>query len=659
MSLNKKYLLLGFIILQFVLLSTLLIALKRQQEIRSRAAQEINQEQQLNEAGIADAETKIGENSLDSIRSEIQTQTSKPELQVSGISNNPRIKKEVYGFLWYPYVDSDSDKAESYLQYPYLTTLAYAGLVLNKEGNINKNNTPYNVWQSQRLKKILTDAKAEGVKIHPRIATFESNNVNFLLETSERRQKAVLSIIEEIKNAPVAVDGVNIDFEPVPTQSRDEFSDFIKKLRTEMDKLNPDLEIVIDTFSSTAVAEGGFDLEELTPYVDGFFVMSFTLINQDLAEKAGSLNHFKSLEKVAENYLNKVPSDKIILGFPFYTSKWNTQDDSFRSINVKGNNDLIFYKDAYAEAKVYGGKYNETQKTAWYSYYECGMHAGWKQVYFDNEQALIEKFKIANSKNLKGVGFWTFNQNKSLDIWSAIYNSFADKRLIGPPSLKPGATPQYFIPDPNCKAPVTPTKTPTPTPTNKPISTPIPTSLPGATILKFNSIKLHGVGKGGDNSNPNSTGNLNPLRTTRTITVEILDGSDNIVTTATGNIVYKSATGDFSGEVSLNSSIPSIDYSVKIKSPQFLKRSLGISKINTGVVNNMPNAILITGDIDNDNKLTNLDYNILADCYADLTNPKNCSNVNKKLTADLSDDGKVNLVDYNTFIRELSIVEGD
>ena len=73
----------------------------------------------------------------------------------------------------------------------------------------------------------------------------------------------------------------------------------------------------------------------------------------------------------------------------------------------------------------------------------------------------------------------------------------------------------------------------------------------------------------------------------------------------------------------------------------------------------MPNVSLVTGDINNDNALTILDYNVLIDCYSDLLPARNCSDQNKKASADLSDDGAVNASDYNLFLRELSVVSGE
>jgi hypothetical protein len=210
----------------------------------------------------------------------------------------------------------------------------------------------------------------------------------------------------------------------------------------------------------------------------------------------------------------------------------------------------------------------------------------------------------------------------------------------------------------------TPTAVPTntPTPTKAPTSTPVPTPLPTDTVLNFQSVLLHGIGNGGDNTNPTSAGNPSPVRTTRQLSVELIDASGNSLPTVTGNVTYRSNSSqrDFVGNVILPTSVSTGSYLVKVKSPQFLKKQVvGIITITKGAVTNIAKIALTTGDIDNNNTLTISDYNILIDCYSDLLPAKNCADPAKKISADLSDDGNVNANDYNLFLRELSVVSGD
>lgn len=214
----------------------------------------------------------------------------------------------------------------------------------------------------------------------------------------------------------------------------------------------------------------------------------------------------------------------------------------------------------------------------------------------------------------------------------------------------------------------TPTPSPTPSPTKIPTPTPSPTAVPTptiepvtSTILKFTGLKLHGLGKGGDNPNPNSIGTLNPLRPTRTLVVTLLNSSNAVVQTINGSITYTGpTTGVFDGDVVVPNTTPNGDYTVKISSPTYLAKTIpGWITLTKGATINMTPVSLSAGDVDGDGvREADDDYNIIMGCYADLQPAKNC-NATKKLAADISDDGKVDQDDYNLFLRELSVQTGD
>jgi hypothetical protein len=208
-----------------------------------------------------------------------------------------------------------------------------------------------------------------------------------------------------------------------------------------------------------------------------------------------------------------------------------------------------------------------------------------------------------------------------------------------------------FNPTATCTG-ITPT---TPSPTSGTIT---PT-VPGAATELTLTIGLHGIGTGGDNVNPTASGNANPQRPNRQIEI-ILSDSQNRELTGQGTIQYSSTIGKFTGTVTLPTTISSGVYIVKLKSPQYLRKTIpGILSITKGQKTQVPPITLVTGDSNNDNLINILDYNIIIDCFSDLLPAKNCSDAQKKLTADLTDDGNVNQFDYNLFLRELSVQSGE
>ncbi len=235
------------------------------------------------------------------------------------------------------------------------------------------------------------------------------------------------------------------------------------------------------------------------------------------------------------------------------------------------------------------------------------------------------------------------------------------------PTIRPSATPTP-IPPPSTPTPtprptftptptIRPTNTPTPRPSSGPTTTPAPT--PGKTVFKINGLKLHGLGKGGDSPNPTGGGTQNPLRPNRTLSVEIYNTSGVLVTSFNGTVAYNLTTGDFSGSIDAPDSVISERYLIKLKSPFYLRKQVsGFLSLIKGQVNTPAQTTLIAGDVNSDNTLNIADYAIIMGCYSDLAAPRNCDPA-KKLSADISDDGKVNHDDYNLFIRELSVQQGE
>lgn len=177
------------------------------------------------------------------------------------------------------------------------------------------------------------------------------------------------------------------------------------------------------------------------------------------------------------------------------------------------------------------------------------------------------------------------------------------------------------------------------------------------------TVLLHGIGVSGDNANPtaSSLSNKNPKTPTRKATLSFYNSvTDQLVTTATGDISYSSTNGNYVGKVVTSSPLAAGTYNIRAKTTQHLQRLFIPAKtISLTQDNLLPPITLVAGDINNDNKLNILDYNILMDCYSDLSPAKSCSDANKKISADINDDGLVNQTDYNLFIRNISTQPGE
>ncbi len=216
---------------------------------------------------------------------------------------------------------------------------------------------------------------------------------------------------------------------------------------------------------------------------------------------------------------------------------------------------------------------------------------------------------------------------------------------------------------PVCPPKITPTTPPTPTvnPTLTPSVT--PTGVPGDTQLQL-SLGLDGLGATGDNTNPgaSSGSNKNPRHPTRNATVEILSGVGNALATQSGTVKYDGQTGLYVETIDMGAGISSGNYIVKVKSDGYLRRQIpGIQSIKGGQLNTLPQIRLVAGDINGDNMINIADYNILISCSTFSPDNQALCNQNTKYQqlSDLDDDGVVDQNDYNLFLIEFSVQNGD
>lgn len=185
---------------------------------------------------------------------------------------------------------------------------------------------------------------------------------------------------------------------------------------------------------------------------------------------------------------------------------------------------------------------------------------------------------------------------------------------------------------------------PVPTNTLAPIEAPAP----GSAILHA-TMNLEGIGP---------TGNKTPLRQQRLGQFEIYDSQNNLTVAKQATLTYVSESGSFIGIVDLGPNFQSGVYTVKVKVDQYLRALLpGIQTFTAAQANTLPEVSLRVGDINGDNKVNIVDYDILMGCYSDTLPAASCTPANK-LLADLTDDGNVNQYDYNIFLRALQTQGG-
>jgi len=148
--------------------------------------------------------------------------------------------------------------------------------------------------------------------------------------------------------------------------------------------------------------------------------------------------------------------------------------------------------------------------------------------------------------------------------------------------------------------------------------------------------------------------NTRPIHAQRQMYLQIYNTSNQLVYNQQTTASQIPGTGKYFSNIVLNSSWTNGSYLVTVKLNYTLRKQVaGIPTISSGQETILPLTSLTIGDIDQNNQLDSQDYNTLISCYGS----KQCPAI-LKTGSDISDDGVVDGVDINLWLRIYSTQRG-
>ncbi len=323
----------------------------------------------------------------------------------NALNNNSRDKKFV-GFHAYW-------AGEKYLNYRYdlISDLIYFGFEIDSEDGSISNTRDY-------LEHPIYDlCKSSNTKLHLAIILFGNNKISTFLNNSN----SIDTFIAELSyyNSQKPFDGINIDFEALPDESRDKFIEFIKKL----DKAFPEKEISIDIPAVDWYS--AYDFDELNDIIDFYFMMGYDYYWSG-SDNAGPVSPLSSsgisIKYSLNRYeTNRIDKDKLILGLPWYGRRWQVVDSSYQSV-VLGNSEALSYD--FIKNKHPASNFDTEYSSNYLTYNEDG---DWYELWYDDSLAFSNKVKYAFDEDIMGVGVWALHyQSEHEELWEAYENLLQD-----------------------------------------------------------------------------------------------------------------------------------------------------------------------------------------------------------------------------------------
>jgi hypothetical protein len=232
------------------------------------------------------------------------------------------LRRQVMGFL--PYWEVN----DAVLDYNLLSTIAYFSVGADKNGNLLKldsDGTPttgWGGWTSSKMTSIINGAHSKGTRVVLTISVMAWSTGQAQLQGALLGNPAArLNLAQQAAAAVRArgADGINLDFEPIATGYDDEYTAFVRTVRSELNKQASGYQLTFDTTGfignypiQAATAPGG---------ADAIFVMGYDYRGSG-STYVGSIDPASGpaydLQDTIDAYTAKVSPSKLILGLPWY-----------------------------------------------------------------------------------------------------------------------------------------------------------------------------------------------------------------------------------------------------------------------------------------------------------------------------------------------------
>lgn len=275
---------------------------------------------------------------------------------------------------------------------------------LGSDGEIHKYN-----YAKEDL-SLISFAHEKGVKVEvvitnlPEDGGWDSARVEKVLKDETLRQKHIEEIVSLSER--LEIDGVDIDYEQLNKNLKDDFSKFIQDLGSALREKGKYLGVALHPKSDDG---GGFEngalaqnWQEISEGADNLYIMAF---NEHWDESGpgpvASIGWVERIVKYAQSL--KIDRHKLFLTIPLFGYDWKKDSGE----NAKGltHGDVTKLLEKFSVSE----EWDETNASSYF-------HYGDGEVWFENARSVMRKIELAEDAGFRGITFWRLG-GEDPQIW--------------------------------------------------------------------------------------------------------------------------------------------------------------------------------------------------------------------------------------------------
>ncbi|WP_348740198.1 glycosyl hydrolase family 18 protein [Tenacibaculum sp. 190524A02b] len=293
--------------------------------------------------------------------------------------------------------------------------------------SLNPKTGGYNTIHQWKTTKLIDSAKAYNCKVFLSVSSFGETSNSIFLKNKLAQDNLTKNLIDLLayRNA----NGINIDFEEVPSKHKKAFTNFIINLSTALKKVNPNYQVSLCLYAIDW--HNVFNIKAIDKHIDFYTLMSydyygsFSKIAGPIAPLNTTPQFGRGVKSSVNYYFNKgVTPEKLIVGIPYYGVEWLTTEKNIPS-KVKKFKTHLSYKTIMNEYIQPLNISIEFDSTSASNYITLKDKNYYKEIWFEDTTSLSIKYDWIKSTKISGVGIWALGYDEGYtELWHLLDNKF-------------------------------------------------------------------------------------------------------------------------------------------------------------------------------------------------------------------------------------------
>jgi len=335
--------------------------------------------------------------------------------KTSSLINPLAPKKIVIGFLPYWLLNTAKSDYSN-----YVTTLAYFGLRVDQNGNIQKLLNPtrdepgWYALSSGKLDQFFEDAIKNNVSLSLMVVSGDTNSINGLVSDPILHAKNLVSDLSPLIDKYKFSD-INLDIEYTQSASpaaRDNFTKFVTEVKKELKSSET---LTVEISPTDVITNNLIDPKEMSKIADSVVLMAYdyhstsSFVTGPVApiSGAGVVSEY-DVTAAVEKALDLISPQKLVLGIPLYGYEWESLAKAPRSAIIPNTGVVASNRraeDLLSSCSSCSATLDKNADEKYITYFDEDF-GDYHTIFFPDKDSTQAKILLTNKFQLEGLALW-------------------------------------------------------------------------------------------------------------------------------------------------------------------------------------------------------------------------------------------------------------